>query len=896
MWLTMALQPGTKLGPYEVINAIGSGGMGEVYRARDTRLDRTVAIKVLSSALSADSELKGRMQREARAISSLNHPHICTLYDIGQENGIDFLVMEFLLGESLAERLRKGPLPLHELLRYALEIADALEKAHREGIVHRDLKPGNIMITKSGAKLLDFGLAKVRSQPEKSEAVSTLPTRHDPVTKKGVVLGTFQYMAPEQLEGKDADSRTDLFAFGAVLYEMATGKRAFNATSEASLIAAILKEEPAPLSRVQPLTPIALENLVKSCLVKDPEERLQNATDLKHALHWISNSISQSASQTSPSVSSKRSMLPWALFAAALLLGVISVAFLLSKRSGEKAFSGSDRIFLPAPPEHSVWNLAVSPDGQTVVQEATSTDVSSTGRSAGSKLFLRRTNGFETIELEGTEDAESPFFSPDGKWIAFYAFDKLKKIPVTGGNPITICEAFNDWGGSWNTDGTIVFTPIYGSGLASVSADGGKPQPFTSLDVNKGERAHSWPHFLPDSKSILYTIQAGPGFETRKIALYSLETKQTKILIEQGAHPRFANDHIVFSRDGTLFAAPFDMKRREITGAAFTLMGGVFEILSDGKSLFDVSPAGTFAFVPGPALGAENRGLVWLDRKSGETSISDQQLPYYMPRISPDGRKLAVSVYQEGRFVIAILDLERGTWSRLPSQGSSAYAVWTPDGNRIAYSSDALGPNGIFWHSADGAGNRETLVTSASVLLPGGWTPDGQEMVLTEVEQKTSGNVGRFFLKTRGKFEAFRKTSRDEFSPSLSPDGKWIAYSSDESGSYEIYMEAYPGPGRRWQISSGNGENFEPVFSRDGRELFFTHLESTLYSVSLSAGPDPRPSKPLLVIERFDAADLDGLPGYDVAPDGRLVIVRRPEIAAPTEVRVILNWSPEPKQ
>ena len=891
----MALQPGAQLGPYEIVSPIGSGGMGEVYRARDTRLDRTVAIKVLSSDLSADSELRGRMQREARAISSLNHPHICTLYDIGQENGIDFLVMEFLQGESLAERLRKGPLPLHELLRYALEIADALKKAHGEGIVHRDLKPGNIMITKSGAKLLDFGLAKMRPQAEKADAVSTLPTRHDPVTKKGVVLGTFQYMAPEQLEGKDADSRTDLFAFGAVLYEMATGKRAFNATSEASLIATILKEEPTPLSRVQPLTPFALENLVKSCLVKDPEERMQNATDLKHALHWISDSISQSASQTPTTVSSRRSLLPWVLFAAAVLFGAISVAFLLSKRSGEHALPGSDHIILPAPPERIVWDLAVSPDGQTVVQEATSPDVSA-GRSAGSKLFLRRTNVFETKELEGTDDGQSPFFSPDGKWIAFFASDKLKKMPVTGGNPITICDAFISWGGTWNMDGTIVFTQIYGSGLASVSADGGTPQPFTTLNVEKGERAHSWPHFLPDGKSILYTIQAGPGFETRKIALYSLETKQTKVLIEQGAHPRFAKDHIVFSRDGTLFAVPFDLKRQEITGSAFMLMGGVLEILSDGKALFDVSPAGTFAFVPGSPLGAENRRLVMLDRKNGETSISDQQLPFYMPRISPDGRKLAVSVYQEGRFVIAILDLERGTWSRLPTQGSSAYAVWTPDGNRIAYSSDALGPNGIFWHSADGAGNRETLVTSASVLLPGAWTPDGQEMVLTEVDQETSGNVGRFFLKTHGKFEAFRKTPRDEFSPALSPDGKWIAYSSNESGSYEIYLEAYPGPGRRWQISSGNGENFEPVFSRDGRELFFTRLESTLYSVSLSAGPDPRPSKPLLVLQEYDSADLDGLPGYDVAPDGRLVIVRRPEIEPPTEVRVILNWSPEQKQ
>ncbi|MCI0415368.1 protein kinase [bacterium] len=880
----MALQQGTQLGPYEIVSPIGSGGMGEVYRARDTRLDRTVAIKVLSSDLSSDSELRGRMQREARAISSLNHPHICTLYDIGQESGIDFLVMEFLQGESLAERLRKGPLPLIELLRYAMEIADALEKAHREGIVHRDLKPGNIMLTKSGAKLLDFGLAKMRPQAEKSDAVSTLPTRHDPVTKKGVVLGTFQYMAPEQLEGKDADSRTDLFAFGAVLYEMATGKRAFNATSEASLIAAILKEEPTPLSRVQPLTPFALENLVKSCLVKDPEERLQNATDLKHALQWISDSISHSGSQTSPTVSSRRSLLPWALFAAAVLVGAILVAFLVSKRSGENALSGSNRVILVAPPEHSVTNLAVSPDGKTVVFV--------TSGSAGRKLHLRHTNRFETIALAGTDGAEAPFFSPDGKWIAFFASDKLKKIPVTGGNPITICDAFNDWGGTWNVGGTIVFTPLYGSGLASVSADGGTPQPFTSLNVEKGERAHSWPHFLPDGKSILYTIQAGPGFETRKIALYSLETKQTKVLIEQGAHPRFANDHIIFSRDSTLFAVPFDRKRQEITGAAFTLLDGVLDILSEANSLFDVSPAGTFAFVPGPALGAENRRLAWLDRKGGETSISDQQLPYYMPRISPDGRKLAVSVYQEGRFVIAILDLERGTWSRLPTQGSSAYAVWTPDGNRIAYSSDALGPNGIFWHSADGAGNRETLVTSASVLLPGAWTPDGQEMVLTEVDQETSGNVGRFFLKTPGKFEAFRKTSRDEFSPALSPDGKWIAYSSNESGSYEIYLEAYPGPGRRWQISSGNGENFEPVFSRNGRELFFTRLESRLYSVSLSAGPDPRPSKPLLVTQDYHSADLDGLPGYDVAPDGRLVIVRRPEIAWPAEVRVFLNWSP----
>ncbi len=604
----MALQPGTQLGPYEIISAVGSGGMGEVYRARDTRLDRTVAIKVLSSDLSADSELKGRMQREARAISSLNHPQICTLYDIGQENGIDYLVMEFLQGETLAERLREGPLPLTEVLRYAMEMADALQNAHRQGIVHRDLKPGNIMLTKSGAKLLDFGLAKVHTQTEKGVAVSTLPTRHDPVTKKGVVLGTFQYMAPEQLEGKDADSRTDMFAFGAVLYEMATGKRAFNATSEASLIAAILKDEPTPLSRIQPMTPAALENLVKSCLIKDPEERLQNATDLKHALRWISDSISQQMPQSSANAAvwsrrsllpwSRRSLLPWSLFAAAV---AISVALFLFKRSEENALRSSNRITFTAPPEYAVTNLAVSPDGQTVVYEGTAP--------AGSKLFLRHANDFETIALAGTEDGEAPFFSPDGKWIGFFAFEKLKKMPVTGGSPITICESLNDWGGSWNIDGKIVFTSIYGSGLASVSADGGTPQPFTLLDVEKGERAHSWPHFLPDGKTILYTIQAGPGFETRKVALHSLETKQTKILIERGSHPRFAKGHIIFSRDGTLFAVPYDVKRQELIGSAFALLDGVFDTIFEANSRFDVSPAGTFAFVPGPAIGTENRRL-----------------------------------------------------------------------------------------------------------------------------------------------------------------------------------------------------------------------------------------------------------------------------------------------
>lgn len=738
----MPIPSGTKLGPYEIIAPSGAGGMGEVYRARDTRLGREVAIKILPQHLASTPEVRQRFEREARAVSSLNHPHICTLHDVGHQDGMDFLVMEYLEGETLAKGLEKGPLATHELLRIAIEIADALEKAHRQGVVHRDLKPGNIMLTKAGAKLLDFGLAKaaiaptvvdLSSSPTVSQKLGEVTT---PLTARGTIVGTFQYMAPEQIEGKEADARSDIFSFGAVLYELATGKRAFEGKSQASLIAAILKEDPRPISELQPMSPPQLERVVKTCLAKDPEERFQSAHDLKLQLEWIRDAGSQAGV---PALVVARRKYRDLVLVATAAVAIVAAAFFAVKFFTRTAVETQViRAYIKPTPNSSIagYNggsagFAVSPDGLRLAFVATTQE----GKSV---LWVRSLDSLEAQPLDGTEEATLPFWSPDSRFIGFFADGKLKKIEASGGPPFTICGAPGGRGGAWNRDGTIVFSPFFSTPLYRVSAAGGTATPVTALDPEKAESTHRWPWFLPDGRHFLY-LAGNPltpaGNPTNSIMVGSLDSKETKFLFHSHSNAIFASGHIVFLRESTLMAQPFDPKRLEFTGDAVPVAEQVGDVIPRVEGEFSASDNGVLAYL---GMGASSRQLVWFDRSGKQISAVPGSDTYSDPHISPDGKELAFAL-ETPSSDIWLYDTARKVKTRFTFSSGSSTAdmspVWSPDGRRIAYTSIRNGRFGIYEKAADGSGQEETLVEPGpDQLYPVTWSPDGKLIAYVDWE------------------------------------------------------------------------------------------------------------------------------------------------------------------
>src|SRR2546426_456486 len=639
---SMPLSSGTRLGPYEILNPLGAGGMGEVYRARDTRLGRDVAIKILPPHLSESTEARQRFEREARSVSSLNHPHICALYDIGSQDGTEYLVMEYLEGETLAQRLETGPLPLEQFLRAAIEIADALDKTHRHGVVHRDLKPANVMLTKAGAKLLDFGLAKAR--PPALQDLSTLPPHRQPlgtdagcrpITAEGMIVGTVQYMAPEQLEGHEgheADARSDIFSFGAVLYEMATTRKAFEGHSAASVIAAILEKDPPPISQLQPLFPPALERLVKTCLAKDPDERWQTVHDVLLELKWVAEAGSQ-AGVPAPVVSHRklRERLAWAaagvmtLIAIAFAIGFVLPAPKLPQPVRPSAeIGGGANLFIGLGP-----SAGLSPDGPRLAF---------VGQGADQKrrIYVRPLDQLQAGALSGTENARNPFFSPDSQWIAFFADRMLKKISVQGGAPVTLCDAPEDRGGSWSEDGTIVFAPDRRVALSKVSSAGRTPEPLTTLDKQAGEVTHRWPQVLPGGKAVLFTSSTnGDNYEDSDLVVYSTPSGKRKTVHRGGFQARYLPiGHLVYLHKGTLFAVPFDLKRLEVTGQAAPILEGVVNAPAYGGAQFSFSETGNLVYVAGHSV--QNVSLYWMDREGKFQPLRETPGDYYNPALSPD--------------------------------------------------------------------------------------------------------------------------------------------------------------------------------------------------------------------------------------------------------------------
>jgi len=874
----MSQVSGARLGPYEIVAPLGAGGMGEVYKARDTRLERTVAVKVLPEHFSADEEIRQRFEREAKTISQLSHPHICALYDVGREGETEYLVMEYLEGETLSERLAKGPLPLDQTLRYGMEIADALDKAHRQGIVHRDLKPSNVMLTKSGVKLLDFGLAKVLQPEGPIESFTSAPTAAKEVTREGTILGTLPYMAPEQLEGKKADPRTDIFALGAVLYEMVTSKKAFSGTSQASLISAIMTSEPAAISTIQPMSPAALDRVVKTCLAKDPEDRWQSAADIKRELRWIGES--SQAGVASPAVARRKSRerLAWA----AALIVAAAVAWMLGFRS-RSPNAAPIRLSLTVPEKTAFGvGLALSPDGRSVVFVGT--------REGKQLLWLRPLAGLEARPLPGTDGAVNPFWSPDDKFVGFFTANKLKTIEVASGAVRTVCELSSVEplsGGTWSQDAVIVFSPDTHSPLYRVSASGGAPVRLTELVKERNEGSHSFPEFLPDGRHILFYVLGG---EQEGITVTSLDSPERRLLISHAWRAAYASPgFLLFLQQETLMAQPFDAAHARLSGEAVPIAEKV-------DWHFSAADNGVLAYRAGAS---DVRQLRWFDRSGRALAKVGRPGDILEPSLSPDGTRVAVGI---GTWTpvgdVWLLELSRGSFSRWTSHPTDDITpVWSPDGKEIVFCSNRNGRFDLYKKDAGGTGGEELIYRSSADKFPSDWSRDGKYVLYYTVDPKTKADIWTVPMSGERKPTPFLQTEFNETNAFFSPDGRWVAYNSDESGTPEIYVRPFPPAGGKWQVSTQGG--VQPAWRSDGKELYYVALDGKIMAAEVKPGSVFAAGLP---VPLFDAGlRPEGLTesrsSFVVTPDGQRFLVNTiAEEAARVPVTVVVNWTGELKK
>jgi len=886
----MSLPAGTRLGPYEIVSPIGAGGMGEVYKAKDTRLERTVAVKVLPQHLSASPEIRQRFEREAKTISQLSHSNICALYDVGNQDGVEYLVMELLEGETLSDRLGKGSLPLEQTLRFGTQIADALDKAHRQGIVHRDLKPGNVMITKSGVKLLDFGLAKAMAPPVQS-AVTSLPTvlgsTPNNLTQEGTILGTFQYMAPEQLEGREADGRTDIFSFGCVLYEMATGKKAFSGASQASLISSIMKEEPAPISAVAPMTPPALERVVRRCLAKDPEDRWQNAGDLGSELKWIAEGGSQTgiAAPVAASGRRRRSWIPWA---AALVLGALGLAAGHFLRAPVSAPVLRASINLPPRMDLEPQNtsLALSPDGRTLA-------FAGSGPDGKRRLWLRALGGFEVQPLTGTDEATCPFWSPDGRFVGFFADHKLKKVAASGGAVQTICDAPDGRGASWSVQDVIVFAPSPFGGLSRVSAAGGSPTALTKVD--KLGATHRLPQFLPDGKHLLFVAGTQTSDRDKETTINALDlaSGKTTLVAKENSEGRYAEPgYLLFCREGNLMAQPMDAARLKTTGEAVPIAEHVRFVPLRWSGNFSVSRTGLLVFQSGAV--ARKGQLNWFDMDGKDLGKVGEPADFFSISLSPDATKASATLASGAGGALPeiwLYDLGRGVASKFTFGNQGRYfPLWSPDGRQVAYGESA---GGIRVKAADGTSEPKTLWPANTNTWPESWSPDGKFLVFRLQDPKTGGlDLWLLPLEGDAKARPLIATPAQETTASVSPDGRWLLYTSDESGRPEVYVVPFPGLGEKRQVSTGGavrgfwlGDRQIGVVQPPDNKFFAVDVDISGSSLAVGAAHPLLGGKPL-----------PRGPG-DVTRDGKRLLVAVPldEDASP-QISLVTDWAAELKK
>ena len=884
----MTLVPGTKLGPYEISTALGAGGMGEVYRARDTRLSRDVAIKVLPSHLSSDPDLKARFEREAQSVSSLNHPHICTLYDVGHQDGIDYLVMELLEGETLAGRLQKGALPLKQALQCGIEIAEALENAHKNGIVHRDLKPGNIMLTKGGAKLLDFGLAK----PANSMAATvsgSAATMGTALTGEGTIVGTFQYMAPEQIHGENADARTDIFALGAVLYEMVTGKRAFQGKNQVSVMSAILEKEPEPISALQPLAPPALDRLATTCLAKDREERLQTAHDLKLQLEWIRDAGSQ-AGLPAP-VAARRRISDRVFWASAVIL-IAAISFFAGmyfRLANAPEVPIVSQISSPAGGRFALQGFAagppvLSPDGERLAFVAVGSD----GKQL---LWVRQLNAATAQPLQGSDGATFPFWSADSRYIGFSANNKLSRIDASGGPPLAIADVAAPWGGTWSRDGTILFAPSASTTLIyRIPASGGTPQPVTKLDASRGEDGHLWPQFLPDGKHFLF-YASSKGTQNNATYAATLDGGEPKLLVRGDSNAVYAPPgYLLFVREGTLMAQRFDVGSLRLTGDAAPLAEHAAANLSVGRGNFTVSENGILTYATGSGSAGANR-ILWFDRSGKQTAETGEPGAYFSPRISPDGRKLAVAIGAPGavNYGIWVFDLARSVPTRLTFSSSlDGHPAWSPDGKTIAFMSNRSGQFHIYQTAADGTGNTLPVIVDDAGEYNPSYSSDGRYLIFRRLSAQSGAHFEIWAKPLYGDPEAFPVVQSEATHPALSPDGKWLAYSSQESGRPEIYEVPFLQGSGKWQVSTGGGT--WPRWRGDSKELFYLSLDKKITSAEISADGSSLVVGKVAPLFQVNVATSLGW-FYDVSADGKRFVVLNQDPRQATEpLTLVVNW------
>jgi len=895
----MALAPGTHLGPYEITAPLGAGGMGEVYRARDMRLERTVAVKILPAQFSSDPVRKQRFEREAKTISSLNHPHICVLYDVGHQDGMDYLVMECVEGETLAKRLEKGPLPLEQVLKYGMQIADALDKAHRSGIAHRDLKPGNIMLTAAGAKLLDFGLAKPAA-PLTSAVMLTAVTQDSPVTEQGTIVGTFQYMSPEQVEGKELDGRSDIFSLGAVLYEMLTGQRAFEGKSQLSVASAILEKEPALISSVKPMTPPALDHTICRCLAKEAERRWQSAGDLARELEWVAENKSQAGVSAAGATRKTRERLPWIFTLVAALIAAV-LAFVYFNKPTPQAQVVRSMIL---PPEGGTFifngpigGSILSPDGSSIAFIARVGKVT--------QLWVRPLNSYAARALPGTEETDFAFWSPDSRNLGFFAQGKLKRIAMAGGPPQSLCDADSNRGASWGRADVIIFARVSGE-ILQIPASGGTPQQVTTLDVTRHEGTHRWPYFLPDGNHFLFMAALlGPVSPENVFYLGSLDGKKSRILFHGSSSIAYAMGHVLYLADNVLMARPFDPVKLDFTGEAVPIAEGVeFDPLFS-YGIFSVSENGALLYQRGK--GSSAHSLLLFDRTGKQLRSLGESAPNSGPRFSPDEKNLAYDLIStnSGKIDLWLLDIGSGNRIHLASDPlniASHSMVWSPDGTRLAYFSLKTGNRAIYIKAVNQIAQEEERWETKEDGYVGAdnWTPDGKFLVLTERPVRT-GEQRIALLQVAGKDGAvplLEVPGANVDQGQVSPGGRWIAYRSDETGRSEIYITSFPKPTGKLQVSIAGGVS--PRWRHDGKELYYLAPDKMLMAVELKeTGGSPQVATTRPLFEMFQTMYLTaaGVNQYDVTRDGSQFVadsVITDETSAP--LNLVFNWATELKK
>jgi eukaryotic-like serine/threonine-protein kinase len=893
----MALAAGTKLGSYEVAAQIGAGGMGEVYRAHDTKLGRDVAIKVLPPNFVNDPERLTRFQREARMLAALNHANIATIYGLEQSDGVTCLVMELVPGETLQERIKRdGAIPIEEALKIAAQIAEALEAAHEKGIIHRDLKPANVKVTPEGkVKVLDFGLAKAFERDAASDDPSNSPTLSAAATMQGVILGTAAYMSPEQARGRAVDKRTDIWAFGCLLYELLTGKQAFHGESTTEILASVLREVPdwqaVPIS-----TPSKVRDLLRRCLQKEKNERARDAGD---ARIQIEEALAAPASSEQAGTPSEKGI--WALgrqglilSACALLLVAAStgVAIWNLKPAPAPAQQPVTRTVITLPPGSQLAGLD---DGPAVALSPDGTHLAYVAREGGTQqIYLRPMDSLESKPIPGTEGAVDPVFSPDGQWLAFFADERLKKISISGGSAIILSDAVNSYGADWTSQGRIGFANQNGKALQQVPDAGGTRQPLTRLEG--GEVGHRWPEFLPGGKAVLFASGAtATNFSNAWVAVQTVGTSDRRNLVQGGMNPRYAlSGHLVYAQGGSLMAAPFDPQRLAVTGTAVPVIEGVLQSHTNGGAQYSISDTGSLVYISGGVQSAQSR-LVWVSRNGAEQPLAAPARAYMDPRLSPDGRRLAVAI-SEQETQEWIYDFSRNTLTRFTFEGNyNLNPVWTPDGKRIAFESNKEGPPNLFWQMADGSGGLERLNVSESIQAPNSWTSDGQLLAFVELNSMSGVHMWVLRMSDR-KALPFIRTPSNETLPRFSPDGRWLAYMSDESGRYEIYVQSYPGPGGKWQISTEGGT--APVWNPNGRELFYRSGDKMM-AVDTPATPGFTAGTPRMLFEGTYVTPPIPIVNYDVSPDGQRFLMIKPseqQQSTQIQINIVQNWFEELKQ